>query len=360
MKKLIVILVLLLIPLNVFALSITDVNINGSYKEQIGKEFTLDYNIMFDEIKRNDPNSYGLILVGMELEIDTDVFQIDKIESPIHTEYVIDTNNKNKIYIISVIDDETNYITCSDNVTYCDNYKATITFGIKNTDKDSGNIKMISAYAMAVKISEETDDEFKIYEIKKDVNKTNPIMIGKNTEPYQELKSLEPSTNKDMDAKNILNDVKNDKKDDKVLSSNNFIKSLSIENYDIDFDKYKTDYNLDLKNEDNSLKINVELDNSFAKYKIIGNDDLKSNNYKVLIEVTAQNGEIETYTINMLKKSTSEITTTKKVKIESKFKFDKKYILYFVIGISIFIIIIIIVIINYIINKKKVDNLFKK
>ena len=91
-----------------------------------------------------------------------------------------------------------------------------------------------------------------------------------------------------------------------------------------------------------------------AKYKIIGADDLKKNNYKVLVEVTAENGDKNTYTINVKVEEDKEtnITTSDDNKDEPKkhFKLEKKHI---IIGSIIAgVILILIIIIKFIVNIK--------
>ena len=75
------------------------------------------------------------------------------------------------------------------------------------------------------------------------------------------------------------------------------MKKLEIENYSIEFDRYKKDYGLVIDENINSLTIKVELEDDKATYEIIGADDLKANNYETKIIVTAENSKQRTYTI---------------------------------------------------------------
>ena len=85
------------------------------------------------------------------------------------------------------------------------------------------------------------------------------------------------------------------------LSNDNYIKSLIIKNYKINFDKNTLEYNIDVENEVNNLDLIVILNNNNASYEIIGNEKFKTGPNKVLIEVTAEDGEKKTYTINVNK-----------------------------------------------------------
>lgn len=82
------------------------------------------------------------------------------------------------------------------------------------------------------------------------------------------------------------------------LSTNNYIKSLTIKNHSIDFNK-KT-YKYTIKTKEKNLDISVLLDDRKAEYKISGNKNLK-NGSKVLIKVIAEDGGIRTYTLNIEK-----------------------------------------------------------
>lgn len=83
------------------------------------------------------------------------------------------------------------------------------------------------------------------------------------------------------------------------LSSDNFIKSLSVKGYDLIFSSDKYNYELIILDE-KKLDIDVILNDEKASYKIIGNKDLKSNQ-EIQIIVTAENGDKKTYTIKVVR-----------------------------------------------------------
>lgn len=88
--------------------------------------------------------------------------------------------------------------------------------------------------------------------------------------------------------------------DNKKLNDNNYLKNLSISNYEIPFDKdkyaYSVPYKILLNNE-----INAEPEVSTSKVSIIGNEDIKvGNNIKVI--VTAETGQNRIYQINIIEK----------------------------------------------------------
>ena len=82
-------------------------------------------------------------------------------------------------------------------------------------------------------------------------------------------------------------------------SKDNYLKSLSIDGYDIDFKKDVFNYELSIKNE-SSLKINAVKEMVNSSVSIIGNKELV-NGSKVIIRVTDVDGNIRDYTINITK-----------------------------------------------------------
>jgi len=90
------------------------------------------------------------------------------------------------------------------------------------------------------------------------------------------------------------------------LSTNNYIKSLTIKNHSIDFDK-KT-YKYTIKTKEKKLDISVTLDDRKSEYKISGNKNLK-NGSKVLIKVIAEDGSNRTYILNIKKSNNALIIT---------------------------------------------------
>lgn len=97
----------------------------------------------------------------------------------------------------------------------------------------------------------------------------------------------------------VLNIIRKEKN----ISNNNKIKKLTIKNYSIDFNSAKNEYYLTINN-DKTLSISVELENENAKYEIVGNNNLKHKSV-IKINVTAEDGSKNTYTINIIKEKES-------------------------------------------------------
>lgn len=115
-------------------------------------------------------------------------------------------------------------------------------------------------------------------------------------------------------------------------SSDNYLKSLSIEGYKLypKFNRQNDTYTIYVKNgeEITSLNITAEADNDTAKVEGTGTIEIAPEQKTVNIKVTAENGNLKVYTINIENKD-------EKANINIKF----------IIGLVIIIIIIIIVII---------------
>lgn len=85
-------------------------------------------------------------------------------------------------------------------------------------------------------------------------------------------------------------------------SSNNLLDSLTINNAKMSptFSKDVTSYSITVPKDVNKLDLDYKLSDSKASVKVVGNDNLKSNKNNVVeIIVTAEDGSIKTYTLNV-------------------------------------------------------------
>lgn len=92
----------------------------------------------------------------------------------------------------------------------------------------------------------------------------------------------------------------------KTLSNNNYLANLSIKNHSIAFVKDKLTYDITLTNE-TSLDLKYDIEDEKAFVKVEGNSDLK-NNSVVKIIVTAEDGTIRTYILNIIKEEAFNYT----------------------------------------------------
>ncbi|MBR3161700.1 MAG: cadherin-like beta sandwich domain-containing protein [Bacilli bacterium] len=93
------------------------------------------------------------------------------------------------------------------------------------------------------------------------------------------------------------------------LSSDNTIKSLIIKNHKINFNKDVLEYSIKVNENTSKLDIKVILNHPKATYEIIGNKDFKIGNNKVYIAVTAEDGSVKNYIINVKKEKSKEKTS---------------------------------------------------
>lgn len=90
-----------------------------------------------------------------------------------------------------------------------------------------------------------------------------------------------------------------------ILSSNTNIKI--IVNYEtINFTEGKSNKTIQITSDKNSIDIEYTLEDKNAKADIINNNNLKVGNNKVIVRVTAENGDTKDYTILVNKSSESE------------------------------------------------------
>ena len=115
-------------------------------------------------------------------------------------------------------------------------------------------------------------------------------------------------------------------KDVNELSSNNKISSLTIEGYNIDFNKdiYSYDIKVDGKKE---IKFKVELDDPNASYEV-KNADLKDGN-TIVIKVIAENGDVQEYKFNIIKENKVSNSTSDFICNDNSILY---YLLFFFLG----------------------------
>lgn len=85
-------------------------------------------------------------------------------------------------------------------------------------------------------------------------------------------------------------------------SSDNYLKSLNIEGYDLypEFNKQNDAYTIYVEDDRvNNFNVNAEPDNENAKIEGIGNVTVSQEQKIINVKVTAENGDLKVYTINI-------------------------------------------------------------
>lgn len=95
----------------------------------------------------------------------------------------------------------------------------------------------------------------------------------------------------------------------KVYSSNNNLKSLSIEGYTInpDFNKDTLEYSVEVPNDTKNITINADKEDSKASISGTGEKEVIEGLNKFEIKVEAENGNVKTYVINVTVKELDPI-----------------------------------------------------
>lgn len=90
--------------------------------------------------------------------------------------------------------------------------------------------------------------------------------------------------------------------EDNNKSNNANLKSITLSNGGISFDKNKTNYDISVNSDVNNIEVNAITEDSKAKVTVSGNKNLKVGNNKIEIKVIAEDGSSKLYIINVLKK----------------------------------------------------------
>ena len=353
--------VLLVIPTIVNASTVNRVQIQGVDETTIGKEFYLGFYIGVSDLKKGTNDSLGIAGVVYELDFDDSIFnitEVPKIDS-FETEVY---KSEGKYFVVSYID-ETNGSKnkCVDEVLFCVDYLQTMKFYVKDTTVDKTEIKINDINVILYPVgSNYEDDDMQIINGYTD---SYTISIKKNQETINT--QAPDSVVSDSSSKDVTSDIKTNvdnikqetpQNNNEVIQkkdSNNFLSSIEITDYKIDFNKDKLEYSIDILEDVNELDIKAIPESKTAKVDIKGTNDLKNNDYKIIINVTAEDNNIRTYSIkvNLKKEEKVEIIQENEDKNgNSKFKLGectKKIII-----ISSIVLVILILIISIILYKK--------
>lgn len=131
------------------------------------------------------------------------------------------------------------------------------------------------------------------------------------------LRELSQESNYSLGNKTITIQVKDPVvTPSKEYSSNNNLESLSVEGFELDkkFDKDTLEYNVEVPNDTEKVNIKASAVDKNATIKGTGEISVSEGTNKVEIKVTAENGNVKTYTINITVKELDPI----EVKIDGK------------------------------------------
>ncbi len=254
---------------------ITNVHVSGSSKMKVGEEQELIVKIDIPGVDKSQ--SFGLAAIVFKLNYDSEIFTVKKVEAKDFTTQII--QDEDSYYVLSQVKSTMSPENMCVGGLFCGNYEAKIKIVAHKPATVMFKISEIEA-SFTDPFTYETEDDILVKQYS-----SNNIVMGIKIHVTENKTSEIPSN-----AVSV------------IQSSNALLKSLTVENYDIKFDTYLLEYTLEVDETINSFSIKAETEDRKANYKIIGAEDLKASGNKVLIEVTAENGNKKTYIINVKRK----------------------------------------------------------
>lgn len=135
----------------------------------------------------------------------------------------------------------------------------------------------------------------------KSISITQPSNNNTNTNTNTNTK---PNTNTNKNNTNTTtNKNNNSNKNTTTKSSNANLKNmiLSVEGLSPAFAKNITSYSVNVGENVDTIKVNATVEHSRASYSVSGNTNLKAGENVINVKVTAEDGTVKTYKINVLK-----------------------------------------------------------
>ena len=347
---------LLFFPFMVKADNINSASISGTKSTKTGEDFTLTFKLNFKDIFKNKSDSKGIYAVAFEIGYKDSDFTITGITTDSIWNSAVLKTTDGKYYVISELSGNTNTNMCYDGILFCGTYEARITFSTIKTTAGKSTIQVGEYEAIVLDMITDSTKEISADDLKtisaNGLEQTKyTIDISSNTsETVTTKKSIVENSNSSIS--NIQNKVKTEVKKEvknkqttKTTTSNNsnnatgennklnsHLKSLKIENYEIDFDKSKNIYTIEVEENINKLNVTAVAESKTAKVKITGADNLEANNNKVTIEVTPEKGDKKVYIINVNKIKEKKVKKAESFKITDE---QKDLLIYFLIGVGV-------------------------
>ena len=279
-------------------------------------------NVISTDILTSKIDSSSDVYVGDEVEVKYTISGFDK--DSINGISGMLNYDKSLLELIDVtIDNQYGYINDNGNFLYIlDNYNSddvllTLKFKAISAGEANVSINDVIAATSGIQVNMDTnsvntnivindyglggDDDVEDNNIVDTGNKYKDIVVeNSNSSVNNSSSHIQYLAN--ISSKNTVSYVK--------VSSDNYIKSLKIKGYDISFDKDTLEYSITVSSDVKALDLDIILNDDNASYEVIGNEKFKSGKNVVSIKVTAEDGSIRTYTINVNKKQ--ELTNAKK------------------------------------------------
>ena len=281
-------------------------------------KIVLNSNIDNSKIQTDDNITLKEEASAIVIEIDKTKMNLSNIEMSYVVPEETEINTKIQISAKVVIEEEQEIQDDEGNTTLTKQEKTileeskTITIVEQSENKDNENQKQEADTNKEQNNNKEEDKNQNINtEKNKDSNNkqenlenTSKPSDSKNNNSMTNTKSSNKANNSNISttSKNINSSLMQTNKNIETAtyngSNNNYLKSLKIKGIELNtsFNKENTTYFIKVTNTSN-LKITATAEDSSAKVAVVGNDNLKQGTNKILISVTAENGDIRYYRI---------------------------------------------------------------
>ena len=138
----------------------------------------------------------------------------------------------------------------------------------------------------------------------KSITVTEPVVTPSSTGTTTNNTTTKPSTNTTTNKPTTNTNTNTNKNTTTTTKSSNAnLKNmiLSVEGLTPAFGKDITTYSLNVGENVNEIKVSASVEHSRASYSVSGNTELKDGENVITVKVTAEDGTVKTYTINVLK-----------------------------------------------------------
>lgn len=385
MKKLLImfLLIMILVPIKVGAvesISIPSSSIIGNDEASVGDEIKLTFKINFSGVGTEDEHNFMIWGIGYEVLYDSTVLQATNFIPGAWLTPKFEKTDPGYFLVENYYDANNQLLNqCRDGI-YCTETSSSFEFFIKDTSQKETTVKLGQIAIVYIDLNniENIEDEFKeedflIYTA--NLNQTKKISIPQSDKVNIEIptSSIEFSNSSGTGLSGIKDKVEKQETpkitvpnensnsnqqttSSQVKSDNNYLKSITIDGYPIEFKRDQMKYEIKVENNIDKLNVIAEQEDDKATVEIKGNDPLKE---EIQVKVTAENGSEQVYTIfvDSKEEKTEEPKKKKDIKKEvEKFASDPRTLI--VGGILGAIIIIIIFISTR--NGRKIDKMLDK
>lgn len=196
------------------------------------------------------------------------------------------------------------------------NQKGTVTANKSGEVNIITSVENVYSVTYNIKVSEITSDVYNIDDVNETIalDTSNIETILENIKVVNGEAMIYNTKNKYVTSGNIANDYKlKVMSDAKVLKTytlaivekvaNNNLNSLTVKDYNIDFNQEKTNYTIIVENNVESVEVSAVAVSEDATVEIKGHDKLVVGGNTVTVTVTSKDKTTKTYTINVIRKA---------------------------------------------------------